>query len=183
MWDPGVYRGAPCLVQITQLEVHQAGCSSQLRGSQNTVRISTHFSREANGSCGEEAIKPAPPELRQKKKSCNLSPWPLRPGGLRSSAPRSAGNGPAPLCAQARAAPGAHGHLARVAPASLAGKHGSVDSGWGFPGRQTRVPAGVASTGVLRAPPQVLSQFLPHWPRAGEVALQYQGWALPLGAA
>lgn len=74
---------------------------------------------------------------KKKKKSCNLDPRPLRPGGLRSSAPRSAGNGPAPLCAQARAAPGAHGHLARAAPASLAGKHGSVDSGWGLPGRHT----------------------------------------------
>lgn len=74
MGDPGVYRGAPCLVQITQLEVHQAGCRSRLRGSQNTVRISTHFSREANGSCGEEAIKPAPPELRQKQK--------LQPGSM-----------------------------------------------------------------------------------------------------
>lgn len=62
-----VYRGAPCLVQITQLEVHQAGCRSRLHGSHNTVRISTHFSLEANGSCGKEAIKPAPPRALTKK--------------------------------------------------------------------------------------------------------------------
>lgn len=145
MWDPGVCRGALCLVQTIQLEVHLAGCCSRLRDSQNTVRISTHFSREASGSREEAAIKPAPPspppgsDRKQKRQHGSMAAQTRR---LRSSGLRSAGNGPAPLCAQARAAPGSHGHLARAALASLAGKHGSVGSGWVFPEHHTRVPAG-----------------------------------------
>lgn len=119
-----------------------------------------HLSLHPQRSNGKQKLQPGAGAMAMQTRQLRSSP---------------AGNRPAPLCAQARAAPGSHGRSVRAATASHAGKQGAVVSGWVLPGRHTPVPASTASAGVPQAPPEVLFQLLRQRLWAGEVVPQTQG--------
>lgn len=54
-------------------EIHQASCFSRLRGSQDTIKISTHFSSAASGFYGKRQLS-LHPQAPTESKSCNLRP-------------------------------------------------------------------------------------------------------------